>query len=82
VIWLTSRSISQYERKLEEWRKQGEQGIRIKRTAKERRKVNRCIEERVRQGIESVVVIDGVVESKEKTTQELARPQYREYRGE
>jgi hypothetical protein len=82
VIWLTSRSISQYEHKLEEWRKQGEQGIRIKRTAKERRKVNRCIEERVRQGIESVVVIDGVVESKEKTTQELARPQYREYRGE
>jgi hypothetical protein len=82
VIWLTSRSISQYERKLEEWRKQGEQGIRIKRTAKERRKVNRCIEERVRQGIESVVVIDGVVESKEKTTQELARPQYREYKGE
>jgi hypothetical protein len=82
VIWLTSRSISQYERKLEEWRKQGEQGIRIKRTAKKRRKVNRCIEERVRQGIESVVVIDGVVESKEKTTQELARPQYREYKGE
>jgi hypothetical protein len=74
--------MSQYERKLEEWRKQGEQGIRIKRTAKERRKVNRCIEERVGQGIESVVVIDGVVESKEKTTQELARPQYREYRGE
>jgi hypothetical protein len=81
VTWLTSRSISQYERKLEAWRKEGDQGVRIKRTAKDSRKVNRCIEERVREGKESVVVIDGVVQSKEKTVQELARPQYRDYRG-
>jgi hypothetical protein len=66
---------------LEAWRKEGDQGVRIKRTAKDSRKVNRCIEERVREGKESVVVIDGVVQSKEKTVQELARPQYRDYRG-
>jgi DNA polymerase IIIc chi subunit len=59
----------------------GDLGVRIKLTAKERRKVNRCIEERACKGKESIVVLDGVVQSKQKTDRELARTQYREYRG-
>jgi hypothetical protein len=69
------KSISQYGSKLRSW------GIRKKSTAKDHRKINRCIAERAQKGKKSMVLIDGVVQAKEKEDREFARTQYREYGG-
>ncbi|KAI4917734.1 hypothetical protein J4E85_009826 [Alternaria conjuncta] len=68
-------SESQYERQLKTW------GIRKNRTRDEWHLINRVVEERRRQGKESIVLINGVEQSKEKLDREFARSGYREHGG-
>ncbi|KAF1828055.1 hypothetical protein BDW02DRAFT_603829 [Decorospora gaudefroyi] len=68
-------TISQYERKLKDW------GLRKNLTVKAWRKIFSHWEERIRQGKSSLVLIDGVAQSKEKIERELARTRNREYEG-
>jgi hypothetical protein len=64
-------SESQYYLQINKW------GIRKNRKGDEWRQIHYHFKERKRQGKKSVVLIDGVEQSEEKITREMARPQYR-----